>query len=264
MTTLAWLTDIHLDSAYPQMVQAVIDEVREKTPDTVLITGDIANGDCVAELVWDFQRRLNLPVYFVLGNHDLWGRRIEDVYAEVTKVCHKDLRWLHLGGVVELSPTVALVGDDGWYDGRAGDYYTSGFQIQDMNTIRDFRGIGKDSSLSLMQRLADRSTRRIKALATEAAEKYKEVVIATHMPPFVRACKHRGGSTETQALPYYCNYRMGDELVGVAYEFLETKFTVLAGHTHGAAEYSPVENLTCYVGGATYMQPQLQRVLELG
>lgn len=262
MSRIAWATDIHLDSAFPVMVDEFVTAIRESKATGLILTGDIANGDCVTTWVCDLQNRLGIPIYFVLGNHDVWGRRIEDVHREVAKICDDDIRWLNTSGAIALAPATVLVGGDGWYDGRAGSYYTSGFKINDMSTIIDFRRIGADSAKALMERLADTTTNRVARLAREAAEKYANVVIATHVPPFIRACRNRGQSTSNDALPYYCNYRMGEVLVDVAYEYPGTKFTILAGHTHGRGEYSPVENLVCRVGGAEYMRPELQAVLE--
>lgn len=263
MSRIAWATDIHLDSAFPVMVEELVTSIQESKATGLILTGDIANGDCVATWICELSNKLHIPIYFCLGNHDLWNRRIDDVHREVAKICDEDIHWLNTSEVIELAPATALVGGDGWYDGRAGSYYTSGFRINDMETITDFRKIGKDASKALMERMADKTTNRVARLAREAAEKYANVIIATHVPPFIRACRHRSQSTSNDALPFYCNYRMGEVLVDVADDFPQTKFIVLAGHTHGRGEYSPVDNLVCRVGGAEYMRPELQDVLEL-
>lgn len=263
MFKLAWVTDIHLDCAYEEAVKNLVEDIHLGESEAVLVTGDIANSGCLVDTLTGLQKKLDLPLYFVLGNHDLWDQRIEVTHGQVKRAMTSDLVWLRHSGVVSLTPDTALVGDDGWYDGRAGDFYTSGFKINDMSCIYDFWGIGKDCELALMQRLADTSTRRIIEASRYAATTHKRVIVATHVPPFVRACRHRGGSTSNDSLPYYCNLNLGNELVDLAYEFPETKFTILAGHTHGQWEYSPVDNLVCRVGGATYMVPEVQGILEL-
>jgi predicted phosphohydrolase len=260
-TTLAWLTDIHLDTTIRSVRTALAETILAGKPQAILLTGDISNGEDLREHLLELRDLVGLPIYFVLGNHDYWGRRMGDVREEVKSLAPRGLVWLRTGPV-ELSPTVVLLGDDGWYDGRAGNYYTSGFRMKDPSRIAEFHNLGKDSELALMQRLADESTERIARQAREAARKYPKVVIATHVPPFVRACTYRGGPTSLSALPFYCNERMGQALVDVACDYPSTQFTVLAGHTHGEATYRPVPNLLCQVGEAEYQDPKVQDFLR--
>ena len=258
---IAWSTDTHLDCAFPVMVSEWLTSILALSPDIVLLTGDISNGEAVLHSLRGIQKALNLPVYFVLGNHDLWMSSRDIVHRRVACLS-PSLHWLSRSGVVELTPQTALVGSDGWYDGRAGDFYGSGFRMVDFNAIKDFSGIGKDCSFSMMQRWADESTAYILQNAKEAASKYPNVVIATHVPPVPRACVHRGKSTDVGILPFYCNRRLGEGLVDLASGYPETKFTVLCGHTHGGITYSPIPNLTCMVGAAEYRAPSLAGILE--
>src|SRR5208283_3205325 len=63
------------------------------------------------------------PVYFVLGNHDFHRGSVAATCRIVGYVVNDTpgLVYLSQAGVVELKPSTALVGHDGWADGRLGD-----------------------------------------------------------------------------------------------------------------------------------------------
>lgn len=259
---LAWATDIHLDSALPDQAEALVDSITQAKPDAVLLTGDISTGsEITAHLHW-LQKSLNLPVYFVLGNHDLWWGTIHGVHRAVRKIGWSQLRWLGSVSHINLTETTVLVGEDGWYDGRAGNYQTSSVRLNDWKTIQDFRGLDRDGVLDLIQKMADRSTLALREKIRSLPETYTTVVVATHVPPFVRASLYRGNPSGNDHAPFYVNERMGQVLADLAYERPEVQFRVLCGHTHFAADYSPLDNLRCQSGGAEYQFPKLQGVLE--
>lgn len=122
-----WLTDIHInflnEDAREQFYQKIIDA----NCDCVLITGDIAEADCVVDLLAEMQNRINKPIYFVLGNHDYYRGQINAVREAVTQLTKKNhqLFWLPASGMQLLNQNTILLGQDGWADGRLGDYANS-------------------------------------------------------------------------------------------------------------------------------------------
>lgn len=261
---VAWLTDVHMDCAAPSFRDYLGKKVKAESADVVVVTGDIATSATIRNYLRQLRQDTGLPLYFVLGNHDLWGAKREVTYRIVRENTSPTLVWLQEEGVISLTPKTALVGVDGWYDCRAGDFYESGFSMHDLKAVHDFKDLGKDSSLALMQRMADQGTYKIVDRA-EAAVKagHTHVILATHVPPFEDACLYRGKKTEPLIIPFYCNFRMGEELLKLADRHHQVTFTVLCGHTHGETVYSPRPNLECRVGGSTYLYPQVQKTLEV-
>src|SRR5262245_13897401 len=119
---LAWATDIHLNFLSPAQARSFYCKVGETAPDAVLLSGDIAEAPSVERYLLEMAEHLQRPLYFVLGNHDFYGGSIQDVRARMAALSaeHRWLRWLNVAGVVPLTEETALVGHDGWADGRLG------------------------------------------------------------------------------------------------------------------------------------------------
>ena len=60
----------------------------------------------------------------MLGNHDFYRGSIPKTRQEVAEVAQESrhLEYLTASGVIELTPKTAIIGHDGWADGRLGDY----------------------------------------------------------------------------------------------------------------------------------------------
>ncbi len=91
---------------------------------------------------------------------------------------------------------------------------------------------------------------------------FKNVWLATHVPPFVGATWHEGLPSQSPALPWFCSVTMGEMLMEVTGEHPDVTFTVLCGHTHGAGIYKPSSNLTVRTAGAEYGRPAIHAFLD--
>ena len=70
MATLIWLTDVHLNFVEECQRDQFYDSVRSAGCDGVLLTGDIAEAPSIERTLIELEIELDLPIYFVLGNHD--------------------------------------------------------------------------------------------------------------------------------------------------------------------------------------------------
>src|SRR5439155_12220671 len=133
MPRLAWATDIHLEFCGDGRVDQLLADIATAAPDALLLGGDIGQSRSVSRFLRRIEEALSCPIYFVLGNHDFYQGSISDVRAEVAEVTRGSprLRWLRHEGAVALSEATALVGVDGWSDGRYGNYDTSPVVIND-------------------------------------------------------------------------------------------------------------------------------------
>lgn len=84
MVTIAHISDPHVGSPYfvPNMMNRVISELNEMTPDLVLCTGDLTNEGYRQEYKnWvAYAARIEAPIHTVIGNHD--ARNVGYVHFE--------------------------------------------------------------------------------------------------------------------------------------------------------------------------------------
>jgi hypothetical protein len=166
--------------------------------------------------------------------------------------------------VVELSKEAALVGVDGWADGRLGDYVRSPVMLNDYQLIADLAGLSKADRLDRLHRFGDAEADRLRAPLADALRDHPRVIVATHVPPFREACWHEGRVSNDDWLPHFSCRAVGEVLREAAAKRPDRKIRVLCGHTHGQGSAEILPNLKVMTGGAEYGEPRVQGVLELG
>ena len=265
-----WITDIHLDLIGPDIRTAFYNAIIATDSDGVLLTGDVAEAPCVSDLLTEMAQHIKKPIYFVLGNHDYYKGKVDEVrqsIIDLMKTQH-DLLWLPVLHEKLLTHDTVLVGQDGWADGRHGDYVNTQINLNDSRLIDDLfqkNIIGKYRLLEKMQELADRDAHSLHDDIMEAIKKYrpKKIIVLTHIPPFEEVCFSRGKKTSVHYLPYFASKATGDVLTEIADKHKNISFLVLCGHTHERAQYQALDNLLIKVGKAEYRQPTIEEVLMI-
>lgn len=265
MPRLAWLTDIHLNFLRGD-VRGLREQLAAVGPDGVVITGDISEAPTLARDLGALDRVLWMPTWLVLGNHDFYGGSIADVRAQVADLCRnsKWLRYLPVEGVVPLGGGTALVGHDGWADGRLGDYAGSQLVLNDFLVIEDLVGRNAADRLARLHALGDEAAAYLRDVLPRALGRYRQVVVATHVPPFAEACWHEGHLGDDQHLPHFTCAAVGEALGQIARQRPERQIVVLCGHTHSRGVARVLPNLVVKTGGATYGQPAIAEVIDAG
>lgn len=267
---IAWITDAHLNFVDEAVIMLLGQECRAQGADATLLTGDIAEANSILRCLHTFQQAFGGTVYFVAGNHDFYGASVNAVESMLSRQ-PEPLIYLTSKDVIELTPGVALVGDDGWYDGRNGDILgPQTMDLYDFECIADIKAriaqvprIYRNHILQeLLATMGDRATARAKPKVEEAFAKYKQIVFATHVPPFAGAAWYKGKPSEAYAQPFFSSQVMGAMLFEYAYENPDKFLTVLCGHSHYYGLYKPNANLECYTGYAKYGSPCIVRILE--
>ena len=264
---LVWLTDIHLNFIDEYARQIFYQKIIDTHCHAVLISGDIAEAPSVSTLMKEMAAQLKIPIYFILGNHDYYRGQVTEVreaMSDLTK-SQKLLYWLPASGMQRLNENTLLIGQDGWADGRFGDYQNSRVILNDSRMIADLFQetiIGKDQLLEKMQQLADADAERLHHdLKLAVSQNPKKIIVLTHVPPFKEACMHLGKMSDDDWLPYFSSKVTGDVLMQVAKESAQIEFLVLSGHTHSEAYYQPLNNLCVKAGKAEYYRPEVQEIL---
>ncbi len=233
--------------------------------DVLLIAGDIATGPTLKGRFEAFLQDTKTLTYFVLGNHDYWSAPAEEV--EALKTAFK-ATCLDTSGVIELTPTLGLVGRSSWYDARGGNPFQSEIVLNDWFKIPRFRPLVRDPMLLIQEfaTWADSEVDHARPVLKEAAQKYREVYFVTHFPCFREACWGEDGALTTDEsgwFPWSLNTRMGSMVMTVAENHPEVQFTIFTGHTHGEGEVQVAPNLKCIAGKAVYGAPALARTWTL-
>jgi len=261
----AWLTDVHLNFLEPPALERFVEQVASLEVDGVWLGGDVSEAPDMTRYLKLLVGAWGVPIYFVLGNHDFYFGSIADVRQQVRSLCVEEPRlvWLSEAAVVRLSERAALVGHDGWADGRLGDYERSYVTMNDHRLIAELAGHDKRSRWEVLKRLGDEAARSLAMRLPAVLEEFEQVYVLMHVPPFRESCWYEGRISDAQWLPHFTCRAMGDVLLMAAERYPQRQMTVLCGHTHGRGAYRPRENLLVLTGGAEYGRPEVQQVLEV-
>jgi 3',5'-cyclic-AMP phosphodiesterase len=264
MTRAAWLTDIHLNFLGTVQLTRFVMSIREQEPDVILISGDIGEARSFVWYLKTLEQKLQKPIYYVLGNHDFYMGSVADVRDMARKLSHESnkLVWLPDADITELAPGIGLVGHDSWADGRLGDYKNTPLMLNDFVLIHDLAGLTSEDRLQRLNALGDEAADYFRGILPRAFERYHHVVVVTHVPPFVEACRYEGKLSDDDALPFFACKAVGDVLLEIMQAHPDRQVTVLCGHTHEQALTQVLDNLLVFTGGAEYSKPIVQHVFE--
>ena len=259
----AWLTDIHLDHLGDGL-DGFLSGLGGTEADCFLVTGDIAQAPSVTGCLRRMESALGRDIYFVLGNHDYYFGSIAGVRAGVRNLCSKSgrLHWMSDAAAVLLSEGTAVVGHDGWGDGRLGNVRGTDVMLNDFRLIEELAGLGRDARVRRLNALGDAAAAHLSQAVNEALSMAGHVAVLTHVPPFAEAAWHEGRPSQQDWLPYFACAAVGDALSEAMQANPGKRMTVLCGHTHSGGVAQILPNLTVYTGAADYGRPALQRVFE--
>jgi len=266
---LVWLTDIHLNFLDENARATFYQTITSSNDDAVLITGDIAEAPSLLFLLKEMQTAVKKPIYFVLGNHDYYRSHVDKIHNDMITLTQANfsLYWLPASGAQMLQPDIYLVGQDGWADGRLGDYYNSTVEMTDGYVIADLlpaKMLGKQALLEKMQALADHDALGLKRDLDNALQKNaKKIIVATHIPPFKENCLHQGHMSVDTFIPFLSSKATGDVLLQAAQSAPHVEFLMLCGHVHSDSIYQPLPNLTVRSGKAEYYHPKINDIINL-
>ena len=260
---VAWTGDLHMGFWIEHEEAKFVHDVKKAHADILLVAGDIAEARTIKKYLIHLSN-LAQTVYFVLGNHDYYTGSIaetrKEVHAFLTTV--PNLHWMNECGVVKLTPDVALIGHDGWADGRFGWYERSHVELNDFKYIKELKLFSKAERLYCMQSLANEAAEHFSKVLLETGWA-KHIIVLTHVPPWDKATWHQGQQSDGNYLPFFSSKVVGQVLESHMTEHLNQKMTVLCGHTHGGGKAQIAPNLVCLTGDSEYHNPKVEKTLEI-
>jgi predicted MPP superfamily phosphohydrolase len=279
---ITWLTDIHLDFiTSPDDIRSSIKNldifcslILRENPDACLITGDLSRHPFLKDHLLALENRLQIPIYFVLGNHDFWGSDIattRKLMIELTE-SSDNITYLPVTNYFVLNNSTVLIGHDGWYDALYAEPQFSNFIMNDWMRIGDFVNAGSivnkrvnlDSIIRIARNQASLAANHVSTAINEAIVRKnpKKIIIATHVPPFVQPLQNSRGSLSDKS-PWYASKIMGNMLLSIAKVNQSVQFEVFCGHCHNEYDGKITSNILLHSGGAEYSQPQPQKTIEI-
>jgi len=264
---LAWASDIHLDMVrFPGQFGDYVPE-----SDALVITGDISRSEQMRHNLEQVRQFYRKPIYFVMGNHDFWGSSFEQMESVADRMTGT-ATYLRRR-VIALTVDCALVGVDGWYDGRFGKPFQSNFEMNDWTEIMSLRKHydyfqwnhgDREYFLDVLRLRADRDAADLLYSLSAAIEQgFSSVIVATHIPPFDEVAVHEGRPQHDYARPWYVSKATGDVLDSVAEENPQVNFTVLCGHTHSRNSIIRAPNMIAKAAQSNYGFPEVECVIEI-
>lgn len=275
---LTWLSDIHLDFCAPKVVEELVEKIRAEKPDAVLLTGDIATSEerhqrhawyTAVPYLW---AAVEVPLYFVLGNHDYWGEYMHETRRMAAGIGG----WLTSEpNPIVLSPTTFLVGVDGWYDCEGlsdppSVYLNDWFRIPDFDATPSGGMYSTFSQLdmSLVREIskyeADRAAKNIQDKIVESFKAgAKKVIAATHVPPFKDASYYGRKKSPEASVSLFSSSVMGERLLEIMKAWPDRELLVLCGHTHSHCVYQAADNLVVKVAESVYGAPVVEETLVI-
>jgi Icc protein len=269
MKKLAWITDVHFDSCSnaDKAILALSERVKKLGVDGLLVTGDITVASQLVYTLSAMERVLQFPIYYILGNHDVWFSSFENVHKQMRELSGLSpfLKWLPNVSYTPLSEATCVIGHDGWYDALLGDPMNTNMALNDWNHIIEFRNVGgmanRAAVVAESRKLSHKAASYVMTAIKGATRYYKSIVILTHVPPWAEASWNGSAPATNQSLPFYTSKMMGDMLRDAAKSFPSVSFTVLCGHSHTKRTYQVTSNMICHCGEAEYGSPTPQDVL---
>ncbi|WP_454063896.1 metallophosphoesterase family protein [Candidatus Nitrospira salsa] len=262
---IAWATDIHLNFLQQKKREAFFDSISACNADAVFITGDIAEAPILKIHLEEMVSSVQKPIYFVLGNHDYYYGSISSVRSETLDYCepHNNLNYLRGNKIIGLTKNTALVGHDGWGDGRLGNWEQTPVRLNDFRLIDELKDLEYRQLIDKLRELGDEAAVSIHGILAQALDAYEHVIFLTHVPPFKESCWYEGKVGNDDWLPFFTCKAVGDTLYQLMQNRPGSKLTVFCGHTHHEGIAKILPNLRVFTGSADYGAPHVQDVLEV-
>ncbi|MDO5522099.1 MAG: metallophosphoesterase [bacterium] len=224
---VAIISDVHIDiNKNHKVTEAVIDRCKKEGAELLLIAGDISEeAEATIAAVKSLKEALQIPVYYVPGNHDMWNKHdpsktTEDIY----KRYQEDENCL-TSGAKQITEDTTLIGDIAWFDYSFGNgrYSTKEFdQMTHMERTwqdKKYNDWSKDNQAK-SEEFISKLEEQLKACTT------KNKIVMTHMVPIEEFTVQ--GANE---LWYYFNAFIGTKKLHELYQKYGVQYGI-CGHIH--------------------------------
>lgn len=235
-----WATDLHLNYFTNEYIDNFGRSLLKYKSSALIISGDISLGNRLENDLKVLSNAIQIPIYYVLGNHDYWYSSFDKV-DELSKKLESDLIINLNDKCISINKDTALLGFNGWYDCNYGTIDPD-IQMSDWVKIEDFKN---NDPIKISKERSSKSL-EFKNLSNLAKQDgFVNQLIVTHIPPFEELIIDK-------EKPFYGSYTSGQILRSLDLN----KIVCLSGHTHNNFFYKE-KNMDCYVGEACRGKPDV-------
>ncbi|WP_158423006.1 metallophosphoesterase family protein [Legionella oakridgensis] len=232
-----WLTDLHVDRLSKQDYRHLLHRIHNAAADAIWITGDIGNPPYNWHFLETLLTYINTTVYFVLGNHDFYGLKIEEARSRAVELMKRYANAYYLTTMPSvICNDVVLAGVDGWANTGKIPLLE---KTWDGDEIQDWQG----KTLSLLQDSMNREAKKdaeqllIKCRQGMMNNILKKIVLLTHVPPG-QACLGSGSPKSFQAKrTVYYSQALAEALNELKTCYPDVLFNLFSGHLHCQYHY---------------------------
>jgi len=259
MSTYAWLSDTHFNMVQDDVFEKLVQSLRQSQAVGIWLTGDIAESHDVEYWLMRLTKETELPVFFVLGNHDFYRSSITSVEAQMEMLHQREqsLYWLDRSDPMWITESTAVVGVGGWGDARAGDFENTPIRINDHRLIQELTGHDRVVLKTKLQDLGLEMGKRLEQKLSQVITAHT-IWILTHVPPFREACWYQGNAGDPNWTPDFVCAAVGKVLDQFAQRYPNIQIQVLCGHGHNRGVLHRQKNMMVYTAAAEYRSPAVE------
>ncbi len=236
MTRIILLSDTHYQRNWHAILERTMRDIAVFEPDCVVHAGDVGEGLDGYQNMLALLALLDCPRLVLAGNHDLWtyrqtGISTEALWTEVLPCLTRDSGAIWLEGENWIKDGIGVCGSIGWYDYSArdpkqdfspADYARLKGTVMVDAVMMDWQRTDQVFSDELGMALEN----RLQALEADSA--VREVLVATHVPPFEEGIAREPGNRAWNLANAY----FGNLTLGARIEKYAKVRHVISGHTH--------------------------------
>ena len=116
---------------------------------------------------------------------------------------------------------------------------------------------------SKMSELGKASARYFREVLPYALTCYRNVFVATHVPPFVDAALYNDEPCGAFQRPFYTNISAGCVIRGITSSYKRSRVKVLCGHTHTCTRVKISAEVEVLAGGSEPGRPKVEQVFNV-
>lgn len=235
------IADLHIDrhnkKTSEDYLEALVEIVKYKKLDILLIAGDISNHyQLTHQFITQLTKQLDIPVKFVPGNHDLW--EVESMTTQDIWNNYKSMSQCLVGKPFIVNEEWAIIGHTGWYDYS---FAAQRFSLEHLQKGKHYGATWQDKE-RISWGISDQNLSKI---AAEQVKKdilevgNRRVILVTHVvthPDFIVPMPHR-------IFDFY-NAFIGTSDFNPLYAMFDIPYSIM-GHVH--FRKSVIDDDRCYL-----------------
>ncbi|GGI89055.1 metallophosphoesterase family protein [Legionella impletisoli] len=248
MRTL-WLTDLHVNRLDEEHYTDLFNRIQASEADGIWITGDIGDPPLNWIFLEDLFCKFTKPIYFVLGNHDYYGLKVDEARQKARNLSYAYPNAHYLtseAGFVFKEYFITGIGC--W--GNTGNIPLRE-NTWDSDAIYDLLRLNLEQLKTKVNQLGEQDASiLLQKCAAGITKTIKTLVIFTHVPP-IEAMQGRNPvrALEENRTVYY-SFALSNALKQLLETYPEIDIRVYSGHLHQAQAYQITDRLHGHVAEA--------------